>query len=246
MTWKANQNIKKGTRFTPAEFSKQKNKSKNQHPSFLYCKPTWVKLRDICIGCFVLFTSNYIYFHKCSHKLWMGLSNWKRDRKGVGGWVRAVFRSMLGLNDWCVLSSVRSVKFKNILVFVFKKNFYSPNSRRCCYSWLDLGLPQPSFKANNRSASKAAMHSKLNSSIVWGQINPEACAFVVYSLCTSSDPAVLNKLPYHGIRWSPRYRVIHTPDTEVTNTSCIIFIGEWIYPLAYEDGTDTVFRNVGY
>jgi hypothetical protein len=26
-----------------------------------------------------------------------------------------------------------------------------------------------------------------------------------------------------------------------------IFIGEWIsHPLAYEDGTDTVFRNVGY
>ena len=93
-----------------------------------------------------------------------------------------------------MLRSVRSVKFKNILVFcVLKKKFYSTNSRRCCYSWLDLGVPQASFKANNCSASRAAMHSKLNSSIVWEQKGPEACLFFVSFPYTSSAPSVLKK-----------------------------------------------------
>ena len=78
---------------------------------------------------------------------------------------------------------------------VLKKKFYSTNSRRCCYSWLDLGVPQASFKANNCSASRAAMHTKLNSSIVWQKINPEACVCVVSFPYTSSAPSPLNKTP---------------------------------------------------
>lgn len=78
---------------------------------------------------------------------------------------------------------------------MFKKKIYSTNSRRRCYSWLDLGVPQASFKANNCSASRAAMHSKLNSSIVWEQINPEACVFVVSFPYNSSAPSALNKTP---------------------------------------------------
>jgi hypothetical protein len=57
------------------------------------------------------------------------------------------------------------------------------------------------------------MHSKLNSSIVWEQINPEAYVFVVSFPFTSSAPSALNKTPLPRKSLSFPYRVIRTSNT---------------------------------
>jgi hypothetical protein len=115
MTWKANLNVKKSTRLTSAEFSTNKKNWNLKASIPHFCTAGLHEWNWEIYVLVVLFTSNYIYFHKCSYKLWMGSSNWETERESVEGWER------FSAPCWAYTIDVRSVLYAllNLKIFWF-------------------------------------------------------------------------------------------------------------------------------